>query len=312
MKYCPDCGAPIAEDSKFCESCGKPIANTQTKFSGSGTSYAPESKGEFTLGSWEDDDAPTTTRQENIKPSRNPKKSKPSKKESSSGGFLKNMGKGLIAVILPVILSALGYGGYTYFINNDVAEKPTPRYEQPIEQPEEVLTDQPVQQNDEQMTADSDLVGIEDLDGIVSVSDEEAEQQLKNIEQRSNNRYENSYTGTWKSVGVLSMKYKDIKDLSNLHKATYIDMNMNEAENIGLTFGNGHMKLVINGKTSLEGSYTISPTGDVKLQTSSGEVGNFWMYSDLEGELYCYIYYVEKDGTEMASGIKLKRISKNV
>ena len=135
---------------------------------------------------------------------------------------------------------------------------------------------------------------------------------MNSIEQRSDNSYEASYTGTWKSVGVCSMKYKDIKDMSNLHKATFIAINMNEASHITLTFGNGYMKLAINGRTSLEGNYTISSTGDVKLQTPAGEAGNFWMYSDIDGELYCYIYYVDDDGIEMASGIKLKRISKNV
>lgn len=306
MKYCPNCGAPIIDGSHFCKSCGKPVANIN------GAASVPESKGEFTLGSWDDDDAPTINRKDENTPSRKPKSSKPSMKNSASGGFLKNMGKGLTAATLPIILSAFGYGGYSYFIKNDGAEEPTPRYELPTAQSSDVLGDQPALPIDVPMSTDSDLAGIDDTGGIVSVSDEEAEQQLKNIEQRSSNRFEDSYTGTWKSVGVCSMKFKDFKDLSNLHKATYIAMNMKEVNSVSLTFGNGHMKLAVNGKTSLEGNYTILSAGDVELKTSAGEVGNFWMYSDVDGELYCYIRYVEDDGTEMASGIKLKRISKNV
>lgn len=322
MKYCPNCGAPIIDASRFCKSCGTPVANAN----GSGlrnssakifeNSSVPEAKGEFTLGSWDDDDAPATIRKEELKPSRNPKLSKPSMKNRASGGFLKNMGKGLIAAVLPIVLSALGYGGYSYFLNNDGVDKADPICEQPTEQtteqPVEQSTELPTQPVDVQTPVEPDLIDLEETQGIVSVSDEEAEQQLKNIEQRSSNRFEDSYTGTWKSVGVCSMKFKDFKDLSNLHKATYIAMNMKEVNSVSLTFGNGHMKLSVNGKTSLEGNYTILSAGDVELKTSAGEVGNFWMYSDVDGELYCYIRYVEDDGTEMASGIKLKRISKNV
>lgn len=155
---------------------------------------------------------------------------------------------------------------------------------------------------------------LDNVDGMINIEDM-TPQQRKAYEERLEGShdiqyYENAYQGTWKSVGIAPIPYKEVENLKKMDVATRIDQRMIVSDNVRLYMDKGQLKLTNKGRTILTGKYTILEDGNISVETPSGGTGTIWMFSTIDSVLFSYIFYEDDDGTEMASCMKLGRINK--
>lgn len=309
MSYCEKCGAKLNEGDKFCVECGAPVPSVQSQSS--------------RRQSFDDSDEDDEDYQ--------PKKS-----------VGKKIAGGILGFLIPVALVIVGVGIYGYLKGNTGDGGGNDRY-LPNILPEKNAESQklsgssdevgskklvagrdiaPAEFNDEDIPDTPDmpvnmdeldeLDGLDGIEGIIDL-DEMSESDRKAYEERlfanSPERYEYEYTGTWQSVGLIVLKYRDIVDYTNGDLGKLIDKKMAKTNNIKFTFGNGIAKMWVNDKLNLEGKYNVRESGNISVDSNSGERTMLWMYSPDHNTLYSYVYYIEDDGTEKSSCIKYNRVN---
>lgn len=128
MKFCMHCGAEISEGVNFCRSCGAKVGPSENI----GTFKAPDSEGEFDLGSWiEPDTRDTAARHEEqskmVKPE---KKAKPQNKEKKQGclSYILLFGKVLFIAVGSVFLLVF----LMELFSDDKPESPKTEQHQPV------------------------------------------------------------------------------------------------------------------------------------------------------------------------------------
>ncbi|MDO4497745.1 MAG: zinc ribbon domain-containing protein [Bacteroidales bacterium] len=275
MAYCIKCGAELREGDNFCQQCGAPVEG--------GTSYTEEERTSYAYDDKDDDDD-------------EPVQSSPFYKEKArSSGLLRK----IMMVALPTILVLAGTAAYSFFKGDGevkTEESTTKPYFSPNILVDEETNNTQTEDNSvaqESTTSDPIVSDTEGIDGIVDIDTD---------------RYEAAYRGVWESVGLALFPFSEVEELRNMDVAELIEQNMRISNIACLYFGDGEMKLTLNGKTSLSGRYMIRESGNISVETPSGENGAMWMYSPSDGVLFSYLFYVEDDGKEMASAIKFRRV----
>lgn len=285
MSYCKKCGAKLDEGNKFCKECGAPVPSTQSNY------YA--------------DEDPEEENEEY-----QPKKS-----------IGKKIVGGILGLLIPIALVIAGVAIYG-FLNGNSSEGGIDRYLPNILPEEDVEIHTPAPFNDQDIPDTPDmpvnmdeldeLDGLDGIEGIVDL-DDMSESDRKAYEERlfasSPERYEYEYTGTWQSIGLIVLKYRDIVDYTNGDLGRLIDQKMVQTDKIKLAFGNGVAKMWVNGQLNLDGKYTVRESGNVSVDSDSGDRTMLWMYAPERNTLYSYVYYIEDDGTEMSSCIKYNRVN---
>ncbi len=291
MAVCKNCGTELVKGAKFCKSCGTPVSGASSFLQG-------------------------------------------------KAGWLKR----ILMVALPIGLTVAGTSAYGLFkgglsgngnvgnevidnVGNEVAGEVANMNEtssyQPNILPQEKNTGKGAEATAQHAANSNDgfindgFVGdVDGVEGFINIEDM-TPQQRKAYEERLEGShdiqyYEDAYRGTWKSVGIAPIPYKEVENLKKTDVATRIDQRMIVSDNVRLYMDKGQMKLTNKGRTILAGKYTILEDGNISVETPSGGTGTIWMFSTIDSVLFSYIFYEDDDGTEMASCMKLGRISRKV
>lgn len=295
MAFCKKCGAELVEGGKFCKRCGAPVESAPAR-------QKPVERKEV-------------------------KEEKPKKKKSSiktilttalitilTGlviGFCSTMsgdGAGSISKIFTGkdTPAEQDYNSMPTGITNDEMElngiKPSPYGEYPGPKDLYKAIHQPI----------LDTEGIPGIVDIDDLSDEELESSDDSLFEGNMKKWKSSYAGTWTSVGMYVMEYNDIMGLTNAEVAATIDQHMSQNEKVKFVFDNtrrGEAEIWMNGKLLTKGRHNVFQYGNMSIDADNGQTW-MWMYSPFNGVLFSYIYYIEDDGTEMATGLKFNRVTK--
>lgn len=334
MAFCTNCGNKLTDNDTFCPRCGTPVkskigAPSVADPINEDMSEASSQPGEVVIGSWRGDMMGEVA-DDNMT----------SGKDAASGQSLgKSKGKkilgGILGLVLPVVLVVAGAGIYGFFTGsggggevpkggsdpmvidqrpntsgNDLSDV-VPHGEMPT-------SDQSIDLNESASdaldTSDAldDLVGLDGLEGLIDL-DDMSESERKAHEERlfgtsaSSGSLGESYEGTWVSVGVVVLNYRDIADYLNGDLGRLIDQKMVSSENVMYVLSKGNVKIWIGGKLNISGKYYVRESGNISVETETGDSSIIWMYSPDNSTLYSYLYFVDDDGTEKASCIKFKR-----
>ena len=174
MKFCMQCGAEISEGVNFCRSCGAKVG----PFENIGTFKAPDSEGEFDLGSWTEPDTRDTAvrHEEQSKIVKAKKKAKPQNKEKKQGclSYILLFGKVLFIAVGSVFL-------IVFLMELFSDDKPdTPKTEQ--HQPVKSESDTTVFPQAEEVERSDDGESVEDriyfLESLLQRSEVQLEEEL--------------------------------------------------------------------------------------------------------------------------------------
>ena len=306
MPFCTNCGEELPEAAKFCSKCGTQISSGNH---------------------------PQPTRRKNNEPT---EPERPKKKRKSK--LLPVLA--LILVLAAVAIKFLGNGSVTdtiaSFLNQD-GDDNVPAYN---DSPFEMTTDEEMEMNSYASNSYGEYAGsaalkemidnnaensarsgeererIEGIRYLDEMSESEQEEYQTAREERvygdDIKNWRASYEGTWESVGVYDTDFSEFVDLNNSEVASLIDRNMVPANTIKFVFDNhfhGTAAFWTNGKLTVEGRYTIGDCGNMCIDAGNDDNVYFWMYSPTGEVLFCYVYYIDDDGTEKAAGVKLNRTS---
>lgn len=304
MAYCKHCGAELIEGGKFCKYCGTPV----------GEEIEPNSQNNASV----------------------------SEPKNGEGGDVKHNRWGrILKVSIPTILiGAAGmilYGKFVPNVDNPSQVEYSGREGEPevLESEATEIAGNPTGMTDEEMklnavnagpTADFlgskairkvlgtlnqklDTDGIEGIESLDGMSENELESYEIGLYGYSPSAIAKSFVGTWKSVGGYSMKFKEIENLSNIELANLIDSHMTLGDNVKFIYSNHHAEIWSGDHLSLSGKVEVGECANFIIETASGERGAIWMFSPTDGVLFNYLFYVDDDGTEMASGVKYNRVS---
>ena len=290
MSFCSNCGEELPSGAKFCKFCGTPVRNcpdTEESYDGE-----PESK-------------PAHDRR---------------------GQKKKVTFKSIITTALITILGGvlIGFFGFAGGDPGSASEGNGPAGQSDISG----MTDEEMALNGITPGPDASLYGSRSLrkfidqsridtaalgDGFQNlddISDEAMASHEDNLFGGDLKRWRKSYAGTWQSVGLYVTKYSELENLQNSDVASIIDRNMTPSENIRFEFNNsrhGTAAIWINGNLNVEGEHCVYECGNISITAPDTLPVYMWMYSTVDGVLFSYVYYVEDDGTEMASCIKFNR-----
>ena len=290
MSYCEKCGAKLNEGDNFCTECGAPVPNAASIRNEDGKSVSNDKpKGKKSLGA-------------------------------------------ILGLVLPIAIAIIGVGVYGLikgnhgggdgeeYLPNILRDEETSMENESTEaenfdynasNASEALSN--IAASGESQADGYETTDFGDLDGIEGIVglDDMSESELKAYKERllassSLQSMEKNYSGTWESVGLAVFKYGDIANLAKKDIAKLIERDMAFSDIVKFVMNEGMMKLWIGGGLKLSGKYTVLEDGNISIITESGESSVLWMYSPDDSTLYSYIYYVEDDGTDMASCIKYK------
>lgn len=128
MKFCTNCGSQLSDDAQFCTNCGTKVHPSEIL----GTFKAPDSEGEFDLGSWSEPyTRDTAARQENAPKKEKPKqKAEPKAKEKKQGclSYIFLFGKVLFIAVGSVLLLVF----LMEYFSDDKPETPKTEQHQPV------------------------------------------------------------------------------------------------------------------------------------------------------------------------------------
>lgn len=270
MPICPECGERLPDGAKFCKSCGAAI-----------------------------DSNPQPEKQKN----QNQKKKKVSLKSILTTA--------LITVLTGLLIGFFGNGSGKEQVSSEVSG----------------MTDEEIVLNGIAPNPYGDLMGSKSLKQAVSINsgndefegsfgslDDLSDSDLQEYEEKlfgdDLKKWRESYAGTWQSVGLYVTELRKLENLKNAEVAELIDRNMVPTDNIKFIFNNrrkGTAAVWINGELNVEGEHSVGENGIMTINAPDTLPTYMWMYSSAPGVLFSYVYYVEDDGTEMASCIKFNR-----
>lgn len=77
--------------------------------------------------------------------------------------------------------------------------------------------------------------------------------------------------GAWILDAEETIKQPQFKAIPTKHQALAEQMATNLAKTFKITFEAGHFKLTLSGDVQSEGNYTLSPTGELRMENAAGQ-----------------------------------------
>ena len=187
MKFCMQCGAELSDEAKYCRSCGAKVGPSENI----GTFKAPDSEGEFDLGSWTEPDTRDTAarHEEQSKKVKPEKKAKPQNKEKKQGclSYILLFGKVLFIAVGSVFLLVF----LMELFSDDKPESPKTEQHQPVKPgPDTATGDAPlIPKGDESVFPQAEEIGSSDdgesvedriyfLEALLQRSEDQLEEEL--------------------------------------------------------------------------------------------------------------------------------------